>query len=84
MRLKSLNIQHIQYYSDNPDNDKYKGKIEFFGEKGESLGITLSEDQLAGIVELCAGGIVKAAQEAAQAIVTSMKPTLQIEQQKSE
>lgn len=79
MRLKELNIQHENYYSDKPSSDRYKGKVSFFNEKGESLGINLREDQIAGIVEICAGGIITSAKEAAQSIVASVTPDLQIE-----
>lgn len=82
MKLKSLEIKHLEYYSEKPSTDRYKGKIEFFNEEGDAMTIALREDQLAGIVELCAGSIVSAAQENAQAIVTSMNPILQIEQGK--
>lgn len=81
MKLKCIEIKHKQYYSDKPTEDKYEGKIAFFNEKGEGLQIVLREDQLAGIVEICSAGIVSAAKEAAQSIVASLTPTLQIEQQ---
>lgn len=80
MRLKKLEIQHTEYYASAPTGNKYKGKIEFFNEKGEGLTINLTEEQLAGIVELCAGGIISAAKEAAQSITASINPVLQIEQ----
>jgi len=80
MKLKNLEIKHRQYYSDKPTEEKYSGKVEFFNEKGEALTIVLREDQLAGIVELCSTGIVSAAKEAAQSIVASIKPALQVTQ----
>ncbi len=80
MKLRKLEIQHVNYYSDKPSCDKYEGKISFFNEKGEGLTIVLREDQLAGIVEICSAGIVTAAKEAAQGIVSSLNPALQIEQ----
>lgn len=80
MKLRTLEIQHENYYSDKPSTDRYKGKVSFFNEKGEGMTIVLREDQLAGIVEICAGGLVSAAKEAAQSIITSMNPVLQIEQ----
>lgn len=81
MKLKSLSISHHESWRDKPDGDKYNGKVEFFNAKGESLTIQLREDQLAGIVEVCSAGIVQAAQEAAQSIVASLNPVLQIEQE---
>jgi len=78
MRLKKLEIQHTHYYSTNPQGDKYVGKVEFFSAEGNSLTINLREDQLQGIVELCTSSIVKAADEAAQAIKASLNPLLQI------
>lgn len=80
MRLKNLEIKHKQYYSDNPTEAKYNGKVEFFNEKGEALTIVLREEQLAGIVELCSAGIVAAAKEATQSIISTFNPALQIEQ----
>ena len=79
MKLKVLHIQHKQYYSEKPTEDKYDAKVEFFNEKGEALTIRLREDQLLGIVELCSAGLVKAAQEASQSIIASLNPVLQIE-----
>src|ERR1700722_17836096 len=79
MKLKNLQIQHKQYYSPAPTEDKYTGKVEFFNEKGEALTIILRDEQLAGIVELCSAGIVSAAKEAAQSIVAAFNPVLQIE-----
>jgi hypothetical protein len=79
MKLRKLEIQHVNYYSDKPTTDRYEGKISFFNEKGEGLTVVLREDQLLGIVELCANGMVKAAQEATQSIVASLNPILQIE-----
>ena len=83
MKLKNLNIQHKQYYSSNPTEDKYSGKVEFFNEKGEAITIILRDDQLEGIVELCGSAIVSAAKEAAQSIAASIIPALQIEAPKS-
>jgi hypothetical protein len=79
MKLKSLEIKHQQYYSANPTDGKYAGKIEFFNDQGAALTVVLREDQLAGIVELCSAGIINAAKEAAQAIVATFNPVLQIE-----
>ena len=79
MKLKYIEIKHENYYTDKPTTDRYSGKVAFFNEKGEGLNINLREDQLAGIVDICSAGIVKAAQEAAQSIVASMKPEMQIE-----
>ena len=83
MKLKTIEIKHKQYYQDKPTEDKYEGKVSFFNEKGESLQIVLREDQLAGIVDLCAAGIVQAAKEASQSIVASMTPALQVEQSRA-
>lgn len=80
MKLRTLEIKHENYYTDKPSVGRYQGKISFFNEKGEGMTIVLREDQLAGIVEICAEGLVSAAKEAAQSIVTSLNPVLQIEQ----
>lgn len=84
MKLRTLKIEHTEYYSDKPTGDKYKGTVSFFNEKGESMTITLREDQIAGIVEICAGGIVAAAREGAQSIISSLNPALQIESHENE
>lgn len=78
MKLKNLQIQHKQYYTANPTEDKYSGKVEFFNEKGEALTIVLRDDQLEEIVELCGSAIISAAKEAAQSIVSSISPARQI------
>ena len=79
MKLRKLEIRHVNYYTDKPTTDRYEGKISFFNEKGEGLTIVLREEQLLGIVELCANGMVTAAKEATQSIVSSLNPLLQIE-----
>lgn len=84
MKLKSLEIKHINYYSNTPSCDQYNGSVAFFNEKGEGLNIQLREDQLAGIVEICSAGIVSAAKEAAQSIIASLTAAIQIEQQPME
>ena len=82
MKLRTLEIKHEHYYNDQPRTDKYIGKISFFNEKGEGMTIILRDDQLASIVELCADSLVNATKEAAQSIVASLNPTLQIEGEK--
>jgi len=79
MKLRELTIKHQQYYADKPTTDKYNGKITFFNEKGEAMTIMLREDQLLGIVELCALSIKQATNEAAQSIISSLDTRLQIE-----
>lgn len=79
MKLRALEIKHVNYYSDKPTADRYTGKVSFFNEKGEGLNLILREEQLAGIVDICATGIVKAATEASQSIIASLNPALQIE-----
>ena len=84
MQLKRLQITHKEYYTDKPQRNEYDGKVEFFNQKGDALTIILTTDQLAGIVEICSGAIVTAAKEAAQSIVASLTPALQIEATKSD
>lgn len=79
MKLKHLEIKHKQYYSSKPDKDEYDGSIEFFNQDGHAMKIVLNEEQMAAIVGLAAEAIVDATKMAAQAIVTSFKPHLQVE-----
>lgn len=81
MKLKLLEIYHTERYHSKPTGDKYTGKVEFFNEKGNGLTITLTEQQLEGIVGICAQAISLAADEAAKSIIASLTPSLQLEQE---